>query len=174
MKAQGVDDWLKHWFKLQKKNKRPLTLKDQSKAESNATVKRPRGKGKQRAEPEDSDNEWSDIEDVANDDESTGTVKPSESSKANRKGEAEPEDPADEQSGGEDAVNDDEPATTGPDANGDTANLPPAPCSVGRSTDTRRAFLESLSEDRNYRLLIRLLDAANVSDILQQAFIRVC
>jgi hypothetical protein len=42
MKAEGVDNWLKHWLKMQNKKKRPLTLKnplileapsDQSKAD---------------------------------------------------------------------------------------------------------------------------------------------
>jgi hypothetical protein len=30
MKSDGVDTWLKHWLKLQKRNKRPLVLKDGS------------------------------------------------------------------------------------------------------------------------------------------------
>jgi len=28
VKSDGVDVWLKHWLKLQKKNKHPLVLKD--------------------------------------------------------------------------------------------------------------------------------------------------
>jgi len=30
MKLDGIDAWLKHWLKLQKKKKRPLELKDPS------------------------------------------------------------------------------------------------------------------------------------------------
>src|ERR1700752_4477391 len=60
MKAKGVDDWLNHWLKLQKKGKQCVTLKDPSVASSdnwNHMNEHPRqkddrnAKGKKKASP---------------------------------------------------------------------------------------------------------------------------
>ena len=64
MKSNGVDAWLKHWFKLQKKNKHPLVLKQPSDkildtSPTSASGLKSKGKkGKARyVEPDDSANE---------------------------------------------------------------------------------------------------------------------
>src|ERR1700733_16123383 len=43
MKAEGVDDWLKHWLKLQKKKKRPLILKSPTEPNSEDPPNRSKG-----------------------------------------------------------------------------------------------------------------------------------
>ena len=49
MKAKGVDDWLRHWMKLQQKGKRPLILKALSDPEGSPSVKsRKDHKGKRK------------------------------------------------------------------------------------------------------------------------------
>ena len=64
MKSNGVDAWLKHWLKLQKKNKCPLVLKRPSdkildtSSTSASGLKSKGKKGKARyVEPDDSANE---------------------------------------------------------------------------------------------------------------------
>jgi hypothetical protein len=134
MKAEGVDDWLKHWLKMQNKKKRPLTLKKPSEAPSDqlkvlSLSSRGKGKGKARAVSLSSSDEESD------------------------------EDDFDDQKGVDNkAVADDD---------GDTpkagSSFPPTPASAAASKETRLAFLKSLSDDKSYRQLLRLLLAANVS-----------
>jgi hypothetical protein len=60
MKSDGVDAWLKHWLQLQRKDKRPLVLKDRSDRPSTPSKQRGKGKGKGKArdtESEESDDE---------------------------------------------------------------------------------------------------------------------
>ncbi|KIM79975.1 hypothetical protein PILCRDRAFT_9863 [Piloderma croceum F 1598] len=60
MKSDGVDSWLRHWLKLQKKNKCPLVLKEHSDKQSDHNVPLqiiPKGKGKSRAQDVDSKDE---------------------------------------------------------------------------------------------------------------------
>lgn len=49
MKAEGVDDWLKHWLKMQNKKECPLTLKSPLEALSDQLKADGKGKGKARA-----------------------------------------------------------------------------------------------------------------------------
>jgi hypothetical protein len=69
MKAEGVDDWLKHWLKMQNKKKRPLTLKNPSEAPSDQSKADGKGKGKARASSLSSGDEESDED---NDDNQNG------------------------------------------------------------------------------------------------------
>lgn len=72
MKAQGVDDWQKHWLKLQKKGKCPLTLRDPSEGQATPMTQNGghakeaqirKGKEKARDTPETSADEQSNGED---------------------------------------------------------------------------------------------------------------
>ena len=69
MKSNGVDAWLQHWLKLQKRNKRPLVLKDGSdKIHPNPTAsskQKAKASKAQLTNNDDSDDE--DIEDNNND-----------------------------------------------------------------------------------------------------------
>jgi hypothetical protein len=134
MKAEGVDDWLKHWLKMQNKKKRPLTLKnpsgapsDQLKAASQSSTGK--GKGKARASSLPSSDEDSEEDDVDN-----------------QKG-----------------VDNEEVAEDDSDTPQAGSSLPPTPASAAKSKETRLAFLKSLSDDESYRRLLRLLLAAKVS-----------
>lgn len=153
MKAEGVDDWLKHWFRLQQKKKYPLILKDPSEAQSDdptQSLKRSKGtekgkavrtrKGKEKALPESSEDEDSD-QNVGDENEYVNNDKPDSGNGENT------------------------PASGSGSGNvpQDESKLPPAPSSAGKSKKSRIAFLKSLSEDRNYRQLIKLLHAAKVS-----------
>lgn len=149
MKAEGVDDWLKHWLKLQKKKKRPLILKDPSEPQSDdppnrskrlkrtgkvTTAKTRKGKERAISEDQDSDNDDGDDDDHL------------ESDKPNSETSGYPH------AGGSGSGNTPQ----------DESTLPPSPFSAAGSKDSRITFLKSLSEDRNYRQLIRLLHAAEV------------
>ena len=58
MKSDGIDAWLKHWLRLQRKNKCPLVLKDHSDRPSTPSKHKGKGKGKaQDIESDDSDDE---------------------------------------------------------------------------------------------------------------------
>ena len=60
MKSDGVDSWLRHWLKLQKKNKCPLVLKEHSDKQSDHNTPPqivPKGKGKAKAQDINSDDE---------------------------------------------------------------------------------------------------------------------
>ena len=140
MKSDGVDAWLKHWLKLQNKNKRPLVLKgpaDQTPEvgpKSKNLSKRRAGKGKARyIESDDSDDE--DHEDKSDNGKTNeATPKPS----------TPPTGPSD-------------------GAESDNKILPPSPLSASNTRQTRRTFLKSLSNDANYQKLILLLYVAKVS-----------
>jgi len=142
MKLKGVDDWLSHWLKLQKKKKRPLTFTDSSNPQSNRVRprKRPTRKGKERAPVVDSDSEGS----AGDSDNATGNI----------------EDGSD--NGGMDNRTP-QPKPSGSGGITDEAStVPPHPWSAIRSKATRRLFLQSLSDDKSYRLLMKLLLVAKV------------
>jgi hypothetical protein len=153
MKAEGVDDWLKHWIKLQKRNKRPLTLKDPSAANSDQS-KAPekgsgkgKGKGKARATSPSPTRASSDTEDAENmEDFDKGEDTESDEAKS---------------------INGDSAGTLDDDEDIPKAgsSLPLAPASAAKSKKTRFAFLKSLSDDKTYSQLLRLLYAAQVSQI---------
>jgi hypothetical protein len=68
MKSDGVDAWLKHWLKMQKKGSTPLVLKDGSDKSSESHVNKDpkivdRRKGKKRYVEPDSDDEATEIND---------------------------------------------------------------------------------------------------------------
>lgn len=143
MKTDAVDAWLKHWLKLQKKNKRPLVLRgpadgtpevpSKSKKSKNVS-KQKAGKGKARyIDSDDSDDE--DNEDK------------SDNGKTN---EATPEPSA-------------HPTGQSDGAEHNAQILPPSPLSAAKTRKTRRTFLESLSNDENYQKLLLLLYVAKVS-----------
>ncbi|KIM77613.1 hypothetical protein PILCRDRAFT_11868 [Piloderma croceum F 1598] len=125
MKADAIDAWLKHWLKLQKKNKRPLVLRDPSDKSSKPAPTRdtiPGRKGKR------SKNQHIESDD-ANDEEIV-----------------------------------EEPGNSG---SNEPAVLPLSPSSGGLTQNSRRTFLQSLSDDKNDRKLISLLGAAKDSDLLE-------
>ena len=92
MKSDGVDAWLKHWLKLQKKNKHPLVLKQLSdkildtSPTSASGLKLKGKKGKARyVEPDDSANEEMDDQldnGGVEGDESENSSRPSNTDKA--------------------------------------------------------------------------------------------
>jgi hypothetical protein len=140
MKSDGVDAWLKHWLKLQKKNKRPLVLKGPADRtpevvpKSNNVSKRKAGKGKARyIDSDDSDD--------VDDEDKSDDGKPNETT---------PE-PSTHPTGRND------------EAESDAKILPPSPLSASKTRKTRRTFLESLSNDENYQKLLLLLYVAKVS-----------
>ncbi len=168
MKAQGVDDWLRHWLKLQVQKKRPLTLKKPSDAQDEGSIPpigrakaKATGKGKEKARdtPEVSSSEEGDGEDSDNDTDDRNT------------------DP------GNDGEDTDTPSSQGNPHSDPVDNeidivdrisgLPPPPSGAALSKESRRAFLNSLSDDKNYRQLIRLLDGAKVYTRLSCRIVRL-
>jgi len=141
MKSDAVDAWLKHWLKLQRKDKRPLELKgpaDKSpelRPKRKNLAKRKAGKGKAR---------YIDSEDSVNE-ESADTPDNRRTNKGTT-------------SSVRQIVQDDQ-------GDQDDKILPPSPLSASNNRKTRRAFLESLSNDENYKRLLLLLRAAKVSKI---------
>jgi hypothetical protein len=137
MKSEGVDLWLRHWLRLQKRNKYPLVLKDRSDKPSDRNAPPqivPKGKGKSKAREVASDND-EETDGDANDSVSNPALSPSP------------------------------PTDTGTNAEGDDhiKSLPKSPSSAARNRISRRAFLTSLSDDKNYKKLLLLLKAADVS-----------
>ena len=187
MKAKGVDDWLRHWVKVQKKDKRPLILKDPSKPQSDPTVqpgKNPKGKRKQKDAEVDSDIEEQakphpkfhggtdpkekrkqkdNRKDSDDDDQdlSERRVRAGQDPKGKRKHQDAPVDSDNEEQNEESGIDCRNGEHAGPVEN-DASGLPPAPFTSARSKETRYKFLLSLSEDKHYRQLIRLLLAAKV------------
>ena len=150
MKAKGVDDWLRHWMKLQQKGKQPLILKALSDPEGSPSVKsRKDRKGKCKQRDSDDDSEADEVNDG-------GTPDNSKGKKTCHKGKDDFEDVDD------DSGSDNQPMPDGADA----PNLPFAPNSTAKTKETHYKFLTSLSEDKNYLLLIRLLLAAKVGPTL--------
>ena len=126
MKSDAVDAWLQHWLKMQKRNKRPLVLKDDSDGtHTNPTAASKRKPKASKAQSIDNDN---------SDDEAF------------------------------DEDNNTNPLNTS-NTNADAA-LPPTPLSASETRNTRRTFLATLSDDRNYKRLLLLLRAAKVSNML--------
>lgn len=67
----------------------------------------------------------------------------------------------------DDATNESYPVDTGANPTGvaqDNLTLPSSPSSAAQSKKTRLAFLRSLSDDKHYHQLVRLLYAAKVSE----------
>lgn len=128
MKSDGIDAWLRHWLKLQRKGRHPLVLRDPTDRlsehipKSKAVTKQKASQGKVRY-----------IESDESDDQDIGNKSESEES----------EEP---------------PCEEGP-ANAVVLS----PFSASTTWKTRRAFLESLSNDTNYKKLQLLLYAAKVS-----------
>lgn len=153
MKAEGVDDYLKHWFKMQKIKKRPLTLKDPSIAHSDQSIARAKesgkgkgkGKGKARATSKSSRNEDSDNDDGDNQQD------------VEKEEDAASDEAKSINSNSTQTVSDDEDI---PEAG---SSLPRTPASAAQSKKTHLAFLKSLSNNKYYTQLIKLLYAAKVS-----------
>jgi hypothetical protein len=142
MKSDGVDAWLKHWLKLQKKKRRPLELKDPSHRSfesipTTTTVPRQKVKGSKDKYIECDDSNDEESPDEAGDGESNGDP----SNITNRGG---------------------QPSDTDTEA----TVLPLSPASASVTRKSRRTFLQSLSDDKKYRKLINLLGAAKVSNSL--------
>lgn len=140
MKSDGVDAWLQHWLKLQKKNIRPLVFKGTADKLSDprstkAIVSKWKGqKGKGRyIDSDDSDNAEVDI---MSDD---SGIDRNESTTHDRTGQDN-------------------------EVTGDAMVLPPSPNSAANSRKTRHTFLASLSTNANYKKLMLLLYAAKVSE----------
>jgi hypothetical protein len=131
MKSDGVDAWLGHWLKMQKRHKRPLQLKGipDDNSSNPTTASKPKAKKKTAQETE-----------------------------GNKSDGAEPNEG--DTGKGSDGV--------GPDRNetSDAIILPPTPLSASETRKTRRTFLASLSNDKNYKKFIMLLGAAKVCNIL--------
>jgi hypothetical protein len=136
MKSDGVDAWLQHWLKLQKKNKCPLILWDPSKPFPTATTpSNGNGKRSKDHQTESIDSDEEDIPDEANNDgpneESAGTT-----SRVGKNSNCKARAPV----------------------------LPPSPVSSSLTRKSRRTFLQSLSNNKQYQKLIDLLGVADVSD----------
>ena len=143
MKSDGVDTWLRHWLQLQKMKERPLLLKDTAdKATERETlptvVSKRKGKKAGYVETDSDEESQSDQEAFASSDADDGaTDKATHATKTN-------------------------PQWT---EDGGTATLLalPSPRSAAKSRSSHYAFLESLSENPNYKRLLSLLRVAQVS-----------
>ena len=204
MKAEGVEDWLKHWLKMQQRKRRPLTLKyitEDHLPNRKPTTKRPKAGGNEKAKAKsapqsskdknDSDSasssdaessaesseeggeeggEESDGESGEERDEEDATKIKGKGKKAANKGSSNGKDKhtndcSDEEE--DDGANKSNLVNTSASPTGvaqDDPTLPPSPSSAAQSKETCHAFLKSLSDDKNYRQLVRLLYAAKVSD----------
>ncbi|KIM72740.1 hypothetical protein PILCRDRAFT_15871 [Piloderma croceum F 1598] len=141
MKSEGVDSWLRHWHKLQKKNKCPLVLKECSDKQSDHDAPPqivPKGKGKAKAQDVNSKDE--EEMDYDGDDSVSNSALP----------------PA-------------PPIGTGTNTEGGDhiKSLPKSPSSAACNRMSRCTFLTSLSNDKNYNKLLLLLKAANDGDLLE-------
>jgi hypothetical protein len=135
MKSDGVDAWLQHWLKMQKRNKRPLVLKDDSDEScTNPPTASKRKSKASNAQPLDDDN--------------------SDDEPADKDNSVDEDEPVDE----DDNPNPSKISNTNADA-----TLPPTPLSASDTRNTRRTFLTTLADDQNYQRLIQLLRAAKVS-----------
>jgi hypothetical protein len=138
MKSDAIDSWLQHWFKLPKKHKHPLVLKDTSDKQyerrSNPTIVSKRKAEKSKA--------WYIQSDGSKD-----------------------EAPEDEDNNGQ--LNVDNPGNNINNAHtskGGETQMPISPLSEAASRATCCIFLASLSDDKNYQKLVFLLRAAKVSE----------
>jgi hypothetical protein len=137
MKSKGVDLWLRHWLRLQKRNKYPLVLKDRSDKPSDRHAPPqivPKGKGKSKAREVNSNNDEETDSDADN-------------------------------SVSNPALSPSPPTDTGTNMEGDDhiKSLPKSPSSAACNRISCHAFLTSLSNDKNYKKLLLLLEAADVS-----------
>lgn len=155
MTETAVNDWLTHWLARQNSGKRGLVLKNPSAVNAKPqTQRQPRqGKGKGKGCYIEPDDEGEDEEDDPNVEEDE-----SEDNRLNDEGEQEP-------NGVEQDANNAGPSIPPGNRkkisdNDGTAVLTAASCGKGRKA--RRTFLESLSDDINYRRLLLLLDIASV------------
>jgi hypothetical protein len=150
MKSNAVDTWLGHWLKIQKKDRRPLVLKNVSDGTSdkktNTIAPKQKGnKGKDRyVEPNDSDDEDADVDDGL--DGVDGVEEINEGAAGTKDADGNHPNRADKNNEGD---------TT-------AKVLPPLPKSAATTCKVRRDFLTSLSDDRNYKKLLLLLYAAKV------------
>ena len=140
MKSDGVDAWLHHWLKLQKKGRRPLVVKNpadkSSEARQKPTTLSKRKAKRAKARYIDSDDAGD--QEMADKSDDGGTNAGSDGPPAQRTGQA----------------------TEGPD---DDKVLPPAPSTASATRKPHRTFLATLSNDTNYKKLQQLLYAAKVS-----------
>jgi hypothetical protein len=167
MKAKGVDDWLKHWLKLQNRRKRPLTFKNPSDSLPNPPA-RPRkaskGKGKKRAEVDDSSSEDSDkhSDDAAQEEMKRKTALGNHRAVQDKSHPSKTGAPRNAKAGGSGVIPDQPVDDADTDTVSNASGVPFAPCSAAKSRETRHVFLESLSDDKQYRQLIRVLIVAQV------------
>ena len=136
MKSDGVDAWLKHWLKLQKRNKRPLILKDGSDGTHPKPTSSSKHKGK-ATKAQLTDDDESDEGDIQED-------------LKDRSDEGDKNDQSDNTNDGDNTAK----------------VLPPTPLSASETRMGRREFLATLSNDKNYQKLLLLIRAANVSNML--------
>jgi hypothetical protein len=140
MKSDAVNAWLKHWLRLQRRNKRPLVLKARSdKPSDNSPTPTvvAKGKGKKKAKYVESDDpddpeQWDEDADGRSDVDQSAT-----NSSSTRKGKA---------------------------AEVRTVVLLPSPQSAALTRTSRRLFLASLADDSSYHKLLMLLHVAKASD----------
>ena len=141
MKSDGVDAWLKHWLKLQKKNKRPLVLKrpsDEILDTSSTSASGLKSKGKKGkawyVEPDDPANEEMDH--------------PSDNSGVE----------------GDESENSGRPSNTDKAMTTNVTEPLPTPYSASDNRRTRRQFLVLLSANNNYKQLMLLLHITKVGE----------
>jgi hypothetical protein len=147
MKSSGIDAWLGHWLKLQKKKKRPLVLKD-TLDKSSETLPTTTDVSTQKAKR-------SEAQRIESDDSS-------DEDNVNEAGDGGPnEDPSSSTDRGRRNV----------DGEAQAKVLPPSPASASLTRQSRRTFLQSLSDDKMYRKLIDLLGAAKVSNYIIYTFV---
>jgi len=153
MKSDGVDAWLWHWLKLQKRNKHPLVLKhgsDEAHPNPTSSSKRKAKASKSRV-PDNNDSDGGDIEETENDQSDEEDIEDDTNDQSNQ-GDI-PEDKNDQSDNTHDGAN--------------TAKvLPPTPLSASDTRMGRHEFLATLSKDKNYQKLLLLIRAANVSNTL--------
>src|ERR1700676_2648197 len=136
MKSDGVDAWLKHWLKLQKRNKRPLILKDGSDGTHPKPTSSSKHKGK-ATKAQLTDDDESDEGDIQED-------------LKDRSDEGDKNDQSDNTNDGDNTAK----------------VLPPTPLSASETRMGHCEFLATLSNNKNYQKLLLLIRAANVSNTL--------
>jgi len=156
MKSDGVDAWLQHWLKFQKRNKRPLVLKDMSDAIQSNPTTTSKGKGKAKAPKAPS------IDDDNSDDEADEVhTNPTTAPKVKAKA---PKAPSiDDGNSDDNAVDED---SNNNHSTTDANRLLPTPLSASETRKTRREFLATLSDDPKYQQSLLLLRAAKVRHII--------
>lgn len=140
MTSKGVDCWLRHWLKIQKKGEHPLVLRDPtaqpSKGVPNSAVVSKRKATRSKV--------WNIDSEEAEDRQTADAL--SDGGEAPAMPETTSDHASDRLGGASDAM-----------------ALLVSPHSASESHTTRRTFLESLSTDVNYAELIHLLNVSPVS-----------